>query len=72
MLPTPPDSPPDALATAARACRVLRLLILFGSRARGDARPGADWDCGYLADETLDQRCRPRWSRRSGTIVSIW
>lgn len=57
--PTPPDSAPDvlspaALASTARACRGFDLLILFGSRARGDARPGADWDCGYLADETTD------------------
>ena len=54
MPPTPPDSAPDALVPVARACRGLRLLIVFGSRARGDARPGADWDCGYLADETVD------------------
>lgn len=54
MPPTPPDSAPDALVTSARACRGLRLLILFGSRARGDARPGADWDYGYLADDTTD------------------
>lgn len=54
MPPTPPDSAPAALAPTARACRGLELLILFGSRARGDARPHADWDCGYLADETLD------------------
>ena len=51
---TPPDSVFDALVPVARACRNLRLLILFGSRARGDAQPGADWDYGYLADETVD------------------
>lgn len=54
MPPTSPDSVPDVLVPVARACRGLRLLILHGSRARGDARPGADWDCGYLADETAD------------------
>ncbi len=54
MPPTPHDSVSDALVSAARASRGLGLLILFGSRARGDARPGADWDCGYLGDETLD------------------
>ena len=32
----------------------LRLLILFGSRARGDAADLADWDFGYLADRELD------------------
>lgn len=44
----------DALVSAAKACHGLRLLLLFGSRTRGDARPGADWDYGYLADETAD------------------
>ena len=32
----------------------LRLLLLFGSRARGDARERSDWDLGYLADEGFD------------------
>ena len=44
----------DAVASTARATVGLDLLILFGSRARGDARPGADWDFGYLAGETTD------------------
>lgn len=32
----------------------LRLLVLFGSRARGDARPESDWDLGYLGEAGLD------------------
>lgn len=32
----------------------LRLLVLFGSRARGDAADLADWDLGYLADGDFD------------------
>lgn len=32
----------------------LRLLVLFGSRARGDNHMGSDWDFGYLADPGLD------------------
>ena len=31
----------------------LELLVLFGSRGRGDARPVSDWDFGYLADKTF-------------------
>lgn len=31
----------------------LRLLLLFGSRARGDASDGSDWDFGFLADPGL-------------------
>ena len=44
----------DAVAAAARATVGLDLLILFGSRARGNPRPGADWDFGYLADAAAD------------------
>ena len=51
---TTPDSIFDVLASAARASRGIDLLILFGSRAQGGPRPGADWDFGYLADETAD------------------
>ena len=32
----------------------LRLLVLFGSRARGDARSTSDWDLGYLAGAGFD------------------
>ena len=32
----------------------LELLLLFGSRARGDAHAGSDWDFGYLGDAALD------------------
>jgi predicted nucleotidyltransferase len=32
----------------------LSLLVLFGSRARGDAREQSDWDLGYLAERGLD------------------
>jgi predicted nucleotidyltransferase len=32
------------------AARELTLAVLHGSRARGDARPDADWDVGVLSD----------------------
>ena len=32
----------------------LELLVLFGSRARGDTTARSDWDLGYLADEAFD------------------
>ena len=38
----------------ARAAAGLDLLVLYGSRARGDARPNADWDFGYVADGSMD------------------
>lgn len=48
------DPPFDRLAAIARSTAGLEILIVFGSRARGDARPGSDWDIGYLANETAD------------------
>ena len=32
----------------------LRLLVLFGSRARGDHQPSSDWDFGYVASSEFD------------------
>jgi uncharacterized protein len=34
----------------------LKLLILFGSRARGDNQPSSDWDFAMLFDEDLRQQ----------------
>lgn len=42
------------MATAAARRPGLQLLVLFGSRARGDHAGGADWDIGYLGDEGFD------------------
>jgi uncharacterized protein len=39
--------PTEALKQAARAAGV-RLLVLFGSRARDSAGPESDWDIAYL------------------------
>ena len=49
--------PAEAIANAARSAKTaagLRLLVLFGSRARGDARAGSDWDFGYLGSAAFD------------------
>ena len=43
----------DLQAVAARQ-RGLTLLVLFGSRARGDAAARADWDFGFLSDKAVD------------------
>lgn len=32
----------------------LKLLVLHGSRARGDCHEGSDWDFAYLAGDDLD------------------
>ncbi len=33
----------------------LRLVVLFGSRARGDATVASDWDIAYLASDRVDR-----------------
>ena len=33
----------------------LKLLILFGSRARGDHAPSSDWDIAYLSDPSSEK-----------------
>ncbi len=43
----------DLRAVAARQ-RGLTLLVLFGSRARGDAAARADWDFGFLSANPVD------------------
>ena len=42
------------LIQIARRAAGLRLLVLYGSRARGDARHGSDWDFGCLANPDFD------------------
>jgi len=44
----------DALARVGRETPGLRLLLLFGSRARGAAHEQSDWDLGYLAAANMD------------------
>lgn len=44
----------DAATAVARSIPGVELLVLFGSRARGDDGPSADWDIGYLARDDAD------------------
>ena len=53
-MPDSPDIPVDRLAVAARKEEGLELLLLFGSRARGDSHSGSDWDLGFLASPGFD------------------
>jgi predicted nucleotidyltransferase len=52
--------PADVSAARERLTREVRdvsgldLLLLYGSRARGDAHPMSDWDVGYLGSPSLD------------------
>ena len=44
----------DDVARVAAREEGLSLLVLFGSRARGDETPRSDWDFGYLGDQAFD------------------
>ena len=46
--------PLQAVREAAAKYAGLEVLVLFGSRARGDAIEGSDWDFGYLASSQFD------------------
>ena len=45
----------ERLGEIAGRHRGLQLLVLFGSRARGEATAGSDWDLGYLGEPSLDR-----------------
>lgn len=42
----------------------VRFALLFGSRARGQARPGSDWDVALFVDPDLDVQGRFEMRRR--------
>lgn len=44
-----------ASAQIAKQHPTLKLLILFGSRARGDYAPNSDWDIAYLGDPSPEK-----------------
>jgi predicted nucleotidyltransferase len=48
------DEQKDRLARLAVRHPALRFLVLFGSRARGDATGRSDWDLGYMAGPGVD------------------
>jgi predicted nucleotidyltransferase len=45
---------PDGVAAGLGAQPDVAVAYLFGSRARGTARPGSDWDVAVLLDEPAD------------------
>jgi predicted nucleotidyltransferase len=54
MPPSLPRAALDALGELASRAPALELLMLFGSRARGDSHARSDWDFGYLAARGFD------------------
>ncbi|MGI8574198.1 MAG: nucleotidyltransferase domain-containing protein [Egibacteraceae bacterium] len=53
-IPSSMDEPLARLADVAAGYPALRLLVLHGSRTRGDHHGRSDWDLAYLADASLD------------------
>lgn len=53
-----------AIRDAAQSVGGLRLVYLFGSRARGTARPGSDVDVALLFEEELSPREREQLRRK--------
>jgi predicted nucleotidyltransferase len=52
------DGDRDAMRAISDVCQRhpgVRLAVLFGSRARGEATAASDWDIGYLAGDRLDR-----------------
>lgn len=47
-------TPEERVSRVARQATGLDLLVLFGSRARGDSHEGSDWDLGYLGVADAD------------------
>lgn len=45
----------EALRRLASGFPALRLLVLHGSRARGDDHARSDWDLAYLGDASIDE-----------------
>lgn len=54
MFPVPSLDPRRVRLVAEAGYPGLRLLIVFGSRARGDAGEHADWDLGYLGEASFE------------------
>lgn len=54
MAPSLPPRLTAALAQVGVRFPELRLLVLFGSRAAGNARPDSDWDFAYQGGAELD------------------
>ncbi|WP_017326898.1 DUF433 domain-containing protein [Synechococcus sp. PCC 7336] len=58
------DSIPEILEKAPD----LKLLVLFGSRARGDAGSGSDWDFAFLCDEEQQKQDE----KQEWDLLRIW
>lgn len=50
----------------------IKLLVLFGSRARDDSSHGSDWDFAVLCDEEQYQQQREQQRSIGWSLLSVW
>jgi predicted nucleotidyltransferase len=65
------DSLKTASSTLASTHPNLKLLVLFGSRARGEADPSSDWDFAFLQEPDRPTERKPFWFPGSDLLDSL-
>ncbi|UBF30651.1 nucleotidyltransferase domain-containing protein (plasmid) [Kovacikia minuta CCNUW1] len=68
------DSLKAAFSTLASTHCDLKLLVLFGSRTRGEADPSSDWDFAFLLEPDRPVELKPFWfpgSNLLGTLCNL-
>lgn len=68
---TIPDSLKTASPTLASTHPNLKLLVLFGSRARGEADPSSDWDFAFLSEPDRSIERKPFWLPGSDLLDTL-
>jgi predicted nucleotidyltransferase len=58
------DASEQAIRNAVAAESGVQVALLFGSRARADARPDSDWDLAVFVDPALDAEAKLRLRTR--------
>jgi uncharacterized protein len=49
----------------------LKLLVLFGSRARGEEDPSSDWDFAFLLEPDRSTQHQPYWFPNSDLLTTL-
>lgn len=65
------DNLKTASSTLASTHPDLKLLVLFGSRARGEADPSSDWDFAFLLEPDRPVEHKPFWFPGSDLLDTL-